>query len=109
MLAGQWQWGGMESAAVVGAGSSSGSMGRSRAVALQIGQHSAAADSKQQAEANGRHYMASAWDSCGRRIGRHPGTAHGQDAAPGAGGIGDPERVQPRNSWTAQGTGHNGS
>ena len=29
MLAGQWQWGGMELAAEVGAGSSSGSMGRS--------------------------------------------------------------------------------
>ena len=106
MLAGQWQWGGMESAAVVGAGSSSGSMGRSRAVALQIGQHSAAADSKQQAEANGRHYMII---PCGeQRIGRRPGMAHRQDAPPGAGRIGGPESVQPRNSWTAQVTGHNG-
>ena len=103
MLAGQWQWGGMESAAVVGAGSSSGSMGRSKAVALQIGQHSAAADSKQQTEANGRHDMVSL---CG--VGRRPGTAHGQDSSPGAGRIGGPESVQPRNSWTAQVTGHNG-
>ena len=67
-LAGQWQWGGMESAAEVGAGGSSGSMGRSKAVAFQIGQHSAAVGKDSTADpvhtdVNGNDYAAdTVWD-----------------------------------------------